>query len=158
MHCRTISRLTYKYIVHAAGLGKQPLYSLSVILVPPSGQSLSTSRRIGFRSFALVTGNDTDPTYVQRALGQDGTDTQGMLFRVNGALIFSRGANMIPMEELEVRFEHVRMCEVSSTLTSVDCHIHALSLDTGPSKRASARYSSAQCRRWWHEHPSRMGW
>ena len=33
----------------------------------------------------------------------DGTDKLGMLWRINGAAIFSKGANMIPMEELEGR-------------------------------------------------------
>lgn len=87
-----------------AGMGAQPLYGVSAVLVPAAGAaSVAASRRIGFRFFALVTGNDTDPGYVQRSIGADGTDTQGMLFRVNGALVFSRGANMIPMEELEGR-------------------------------------------------------
>lgn len=63
-----------------------------------------TSRRIGFRVFAVVTGNDTNPEYVRNNTGADGTNPGfGMLFRVNGAPIFSRGANMIPMEELEGR-------------------------------------------------------
>ena len=43
------------------------------------------SLRVHFcRTFALVTGNDTDPEYVKKNLHADGTDTQGMLFRVNG--------------------------------------------------------------------------
>ena len=33
----------------------------------------------------------------------DGTAQLGMFWRVNGAAIFSKGANMIPMEELEGR-------------------------------------------------------
>ena len=33
----------------------------------------------------------------------DGTSGQGMFWRVNGAAIFAKGANMIPMEELEGR-------------------------------------------------------
>lgn len=96
------------YCVHkrnrrAAGLGAQPLYRVSATFLDDAGPQLQAQRRIGFRTFALVTGNDTDPSYVQRSLDADGTDTQGMLFRVNGAAVFSRGANMIPMEELEVR-------------------------------------------------------
>ena len=87
---------------HTAGLGAQALYSVSVLFTPSGSSPLTTSRRIGFRTFALVTGNDTDAGYVNRSAGADGTDTQGMLFRVNGAAILSRGANMIPMEELEV--------------------------------------------------------
>eukprot|EP00041_Stephanoeca_diplocostata_P018439 m.386275 g.386275 ORF g.386275 m.386275 type:complete len:512 (+) comp21014_c0_seq6:294-1829(+) len=47
------------------------------------------------------TGNDTDAAFRERAEHEQGTDLHGMFFRVNGAVIFSRGANMIPMEELE---------------------------------------------------------
>lgn len=86
----------------AAGMGEQPLYNVSAVIIPASGPSFGANRRIGFRFFALVTGNDTDPNYVQRSIGADGTDTQGMYFRINGALFLSRGANMIPMEEMEV--------------------------------------------------------
>jgi beta-mannosidase len=32
---------------------------------------------------------------------QEGTERHGMLFRINGAAIFTRGANVIPMDELE---------------------------------------------------------
>ena len=62
-------------------------------------------RTIGFRFVALVTGNDTSPSYVAAAKGQQGTEHLGMLFRVNGAALFARGANMIPMEELEGRLD-----------------------------------------------------
>ena len=53
----------------------------------------------GFRFFALVTGNDTDPAYVAASKGKDGTASLGMLWRINGAAIFVKGANMIPMDE-----------------------------------------------------------
>ena len=85
------------------------------------------ARRVGFRTFAMVTGNDTDPAYVAAAKGGDGTDQVlprdpksayqpgvlcmswranlefwgsvqlGMLWRINGAAIFSKGGNMIPV-------------------------------------------------------------
>ena len=61
------------------------------------GSGVSASRRIGFRFVALVTGNDTDPSYVEASKSAQGTDHLGMLFRVNGAAIFARGANMIPV-------------------------------------------------------------
>ena len=65
-----------------AGHGAQPLYNLSVVFTP-SGRGwvaapVCAQRRVGFRSFALVTGNDTDPAYVAASRGQDGTDTLGM--------------------------------------------------------------------------------
>ena len=91
-----------------AGLGGQPLYNVTATFTPDAAQelvspSLSATRRLGFRMFALVTGNDTDPAYVKANKGVDGTDSLGMLWRVNGAAIFSKGANMIPMEEMEGR-------------------------------------------------------
>jgi len=89
------------------GMGEQHLYDVVASFTPASSssstKSVETARRIGFRHFAIVTGDDSDPTYVRNATGADGTSSMGMLFRVNGAAVFSRGANMIPMEELEGR-------------------------------------------------------
>ncbi|EDQ89170.1 uncharacterized protein MONBRDRAFT_25837 [Monosiga brevicollis MX1] len=86
-----------------AGYGQQALYTVRATFTPTQGTAVSTTRRIGFRMFALVTGNDTDPDYVAKNANVDGTDDHGMYFRVNGLIIFSRGANMIPMENLEGR-------------------------------------------------------
>eukprot|EP00041_Stephanoeca_diplocostata_P032285 m.1031147 g.1031147 ORF g.1031147 m.1031147 type:complete len:1000 (-) comp24121_c0_seq1:1760-4759(-) len=82
-----------------AGQGAQPLYNVTAAL----GDSVAATRRIGFRMFALVTGNDTDPAYVKAKADAQGTDSLGMLWRVNGAVVWSKGANMIPMEEMEGR-------------------------------------------------------
>ena len=95
-----------------AGLGAQPLYNVTATFTPDSAlvtesASLSATRRLGFRMFALVTGNDTDPAYVKAHKDTDGTDSLGMLWRVNGAVVFSKGANMIPMEEMEGRMSTV---------------------------------------------------
>ena len=60
-----------------------------------------TSRMIGFRHVALVTINDTDPALVKQAETEEGSGVHGMLLRVNGAVMFARGASMIPMEEME---------------------------------------------------------
>ena len=35
-------------------------------------------RQVGFRSFALVTGNDTDPEYVAASVNATGTSSHGM--------------------------------------------------------------------------------
>jgi len=87
------------------GLGAQPLYNITVRFTPNSGGAvLNATRRIGLRFFALVTGNDTDPNYVTENEKADGTDDHGMYFRVNGAAIYSRGANLVPMDELEGRY------------------------------------------------------
>ncbi len=82
--------------------GAQTLYNISATFTPAAGGAavVATARRVGFRVFALVTGNDTDPSTLA---GLDGQDGFTMRFKVNGADIWSRGANMIPMEELEGR-------------------------------------------------------
>ena len=81
--------------------GTQALYNISVTFTPSSGGAVvAASRRIGFRVFTLVTGNDTDPSTLA---GKDGSGSFTMRFKVNGADIWSRGANVIPMEELEGR-------------------------------------------------------
>merc|ERR1740121_939380 len=86
-----------------AGMGKQPLYRMNVTFTPKEGSAVSASRRVGFRYFALVTGNDTDASFVEKAKNEQGSGEHGMYFRVNGAVTWSRGANMIPMDELEGR-------------------------------------------------------
>lgn len=90
------------------GLGEQNLYDVVATFIAENDETttfspVQTTRRVGFRHFAIVTGNDTDPSYVHNATGADGTSNLGMIFKINGASIFSRGANMIPMEELEGR-------------------------------------------------------
>ena len=52
-----------------AGTGAQPLYNVTVALDAAGLPApLTATRRIGFRYFALVTGNDTDPNYVKQVL------------------------------------------------------------------------------------------
>ena len=90
------------------GLGNQTLYNLTVTYTPAAVNNnvqspVQTSRMVGFRYVALVTGNDTDPEYIKNASSSETTSSFGMYFRVNGAAVFNRGANMIPMEELEGR-------------------------------------------------------
>jgi hypothetical protein len=82
--------------------GAQTLYNITASFTPSTGGAaiIATTRRIGFRVFTLVPGNDTDPSSLA---GLDGQDGFTMRFKVNGADIWSRGANMIPMEELEGR-------------------------------------------------------
>lgn len=88
------------------GLGAQALYNVSVSFTP-SGSSvplLFDSRRIGFRTFALVTADDSNPAALA---GQDGSGSLTMRYRVNGANIWARGANMIPVDQLEGRLDPV---------------------------------------------------
>lgn len=91
------------------GLGAQALFNLSATWTD-SGTVASTatiSRRLGFRVAALVTVNDTDATVVAESEGANGSGTFGMFFRINGAAIYARGSNLIPMEELEGRLDAV---------------------------------------------------
>ena len=98
-------------------MGAQPLYNVTARWTPtsnpasaeedvPGGRTpatVSAVRRVGFRVFALVTTNDTDVANVNANATADGSDNHGMFYRVNGAAMYSRGANMVPMEELEGR-------------------------------------------------------
>jgi beta-mannosidase len=96
------------------GAGKQTLYGVEASFTPDAFSggfsqpkkevfAVTATRKVGFRHFAIVTGPDEDPVYVKNSVGKEGTVNNGMFFRVNGAAIFARGANMIPMEELEGR-------------------------------------------------------
>jgi len=88
------------------GLGAQPLYNVSATWLASGGAAVTTTRRIGFRVAALVTVNDTDSETVQKSTGADGSGSGfGMFFRVNGAAIYARGGNLVPMEELEGRLD-----------------------------------------------------
>lgn len=65
-----------------AGLGPQPLYNVTAQFTPLSGPAtVQTSRAVGFRFAVVVTGNDTDPAYVQANANADGTDGMGMRIR-----------------------------------------------------------------------------
>ena len=89
----------------AAGAGAAlPTVASAVSAATPDagpGGTITAVRRIGFRTIHLVTGNDTDPAFV--AAGGDGSANMTMLLRVNGAAVFARGSNHVPLEELEGR-------------------------------------------------------
>ena len=75
-----------------AGQGDQPLYQLSVVLLDQSGAgSEPWSRRIGLRTIALDNASDG----LEQPRGNDRPLTR-FGFRVNGRLIFAKGANWIP--------------------------------------------------------------
>ena len=75
-------------------------YLVNVTYTPTGGAPIADSRAVGFRVLSLVTANDTDPAPLA---GVDGSGDFTMRFKVNGADIWARGANMIPMEEMEGR-------------------------------------------------------
>ena len=85
-----------------AGLGAQALYTVSVVFAPsaPGATPLRLSRTLGFRTVALVTADDSDPASLE---GVWGSGNLTLRWKVNGADVFARGANWIPLEELEGR-------------------------------------------------------
>jgi beta-mannosidase len=91
------------------GLGNHSLYNISVTWTSTSTvtPSITAVRRIGFRTAALVTVNDTNATVVAESKGMNGSGSFGMFFRINGAAIFSRGANLVPTEMLEGRLDAI---------------------------------------------------
>lgn len=68
---------------------------------------MTTRRRVGFRTAYLTTGNDTDASWVSRNTNGNGNANPAntVMFRINGAAVAMRGANLIPMEELEGRYQ-----------------------------------------------------
>jgi beta-mannosidase len=77
--------------------------SLTVSRSESAPASATTWRLVGFRHVALVTINDTDTDAARKAANQDGTGQQGMFFRVNGAAVYARGGNKIPMDLIDGR-------------------------------------------------------
>ena len=87
-------------------LGEQPLYAVNATFEPATGPRPAATRHIGFRYAVYSTGNDTNSDWVKANTGGDGNaDPQGLLVRVNGAPVHIFGANMIPVEELEGRYD-----------------------------------------------------
>lgn len=127
------------------GMGSQPLYNLSASYHPlplhhkgsdtgfaataltategaraaavPPPSVHSGGRRVGFREFAYVTINDTDAAEVAaaRAAGVEGSGNHTAAWRVNGALMYARGANVVPMEELEGRMTAGALAQMLSS-------------------------------------------
>ena len=57
----------------------------------------------GFRSVSLGTHNDTDPGVDNGSTTNqiEGSGIHGMYFRINGVVVWCRGANVVPMDQLE---------------------------------------------------------
>ena len=94
----------------------QPLYTLQVAYqsIIPSLQTDWINQTIGFRTVDLVTFNDSNPLIVESSWHEEGSGNHGMFFRVNGRLISARGANVVPMDQLEGRLSsqgHHKMVE-----------------------------------------------
>lgn len=81
----------------------EAMYPVTISFTPTGGGAaapLTATRAIGFRNVALVTADDSNPAALA---GQPGSGNLTMRLRVNGANVFVRGANWIPMNELEGR-------------------------------------------------------
>jgi beta-mannosidase len=52
----------------------------------------------------LVTIDDANETLVEEAFKSEGSGRMGMFFRINGQLVYSRGANFVPMDIMEGRW------------------------------------------------------
>lgn len=83
----------------AAPVGSlQPLYRVNLTFSPNGAAqpAIADSRRIGFRTFALVTDDDSDPS---RLANLTGSGNLTVRYVVNGAGIWARGANLVPVDE-----------------------------------------------------------
>jgi hypothetical protein len=72
-------------------MGNQNLYNITTTFVASNGATVSTTRRIGFRVFALVTADDSNPSILQ---GENGSSNFTMRFKVNGADVCT---NSVPL-------------------------------------------------------------
>jgi hypothetical protein len=89
---------------HPHGHGAQHRYPVTATFTPVTGGPPAVaSRKMGFRHVALVTTNDTEPEVAATAASADGNGQLTMFFRVNGAPVFARGGNKIPMDLLDGR-------------------------------------------------------
>ena len=147
------------------GLGAQPLYHLNVTVWGATFPAFAVSRRVGFRFVALSTGNDTDAAYVQRNAQADGTDVFGMKLRVNGAAVYARGANVVPMDSQEGKYSalaHQRMVR-----SAAEAQMNVLRIWGGGVYLPSVFYETADeqgvmifhdlmDRGWWHSTPAEV--
>lgn len=102
----------------------QPLYNLTVTIYSSDSSPIQTIRSIGFRVFVQVTADDSNPSGLAN---QDGSGNLTMRWKVNGANIFSRGADIIPMEWLDGRQTtraYYRMLQ-----SAIDANFNTLRID-----------------------------
>lgn len=85
------------------GMGNQPLYNIYV--QTNHARDKWIQKRVGFRTTSLVTTNESSIVDMKKELhdNTEGSGQHGMYFRVNGAIVMARGANFVPMDQLEGR-------------------------------------------------------
>jgi len=107
-------------------LGPQPLYAISASWRPDLAPTLvsSSSRNLGFRTFAIVTDDDTHPEILE---GVDGSGNLTMRWKVNGADMYMRGADIIPMEVLDGRSSDLALQIMVSSAAAA--HFNVLRVD-----------------------------
>eukprot|EP00662_Eupelagonemidae_sp_cell21_P023191 gene23191-26691_t len=92
-------------VLSVSGAWGSPPRTVRVPVTLPPGRSnvtVTLTARAGEVRLWWPAGAGAQPLYSKgRAAGEEGSAGHGMYFRVNGAVVLSRGANMIPMEELE---------------------------------------------------------
>lgn len=83
------------------GNGKQSQYGVAVSWTTAgSGVAQTQNRTIGFKTGYVVTADDSTPSALA---GVDGSGNLTYRWKVNGADIWARGGNIIPIEEMEGR-------------------------------------------------------
>lgn len=103
------------------GMGTHQTYAVSASLAFDGWTEsyTSASRKIGFRTIYLVTDDDSSP---QTLDGVDGSGNVTMRFKVNGADLYARGGNIIPMEEFEGRLSAAAY--VQMVQSAADAHFN----------------------------------
>lgn len=84
------------------GMGAQNLANVTIeFTATGAAQAQTLTRRIGFRTGYLVTADDSNPSSLA---GVDGSGNFTFRWKVNGADLWARGGNIIPIDEMEGRF------------------------------------------------------
>ena len=110
-------------------LGAQPLYAVNATFVPATGgTTIASERHIGFRYVVYSTGNDTDAAWVAANANGDGNaNPQGLLVRANGVPLFITGANHIPLDELEGRYDATAVTRLVQSAADANMNVRCKS-------------------------------
>ena len=129
------------------GLGGQPLYNRTASWTAAGAAApavVAAPRRLGFRVAALVTINDTNASAVAESAAAEGSGSFGMFLRVNGAALLARGADLVPMEQLEGRLSAAAYAALVDS--AADARMNALRLWGGGIYPPQAFYDACDAR------------